>query len=121
MGKSRVVRRVGGVLLLLVWAQVATANALPCAICCLLDENKARQEHHGMAMPEHSQIGQGVAGANVVVSQSCGKPQLLAVTFLSPALPLAPVVINTRAQNSPETTASVPSPTPRFDTPPPRA
>jgi hypothetical protein len=120
MTTSRVFRRVGGILLLLVWAQVATANALPCAICCLLEENMARHEHQGMPMPEHYQIGHP-AGANILVSQSCGKPQILAVTFLTHDLPSAPAVTNTRVQDSPETTASAPSPTPRFDTPPPRA
>jgi hypothetical protein len=121
MVKSRVFRRVGGLLLLFVWAQVATANALPCAICCLLEENMARHGHHSMAMPEHDQIGHRVACPNILVSQSCGKPQLLAVTFLAPDLPSAPAVTNTREHAAAETTASVPSPTPRFDTPPPRA
>src|SRR5205814_9873148 len=56
-------RRPGAVFLLLSWAQVATANALPCGIACLLEIDTAHH-HHAAAYEDHA-IGHHIRGPQV--------------------------------------------------------
>ena len=112
-------RRLGGVVLLLVWAQVATANALPCGIQCMLEQNVAHHVHHGLG--EDHAIGHHAAGAKVSAPEYCGTPQLMVVAAVWPDFPTLPSV--EVAVTHITLTAALPvfSSTPEFDTPPPRA
>src|SRR6266571_2250764 len=90
MSVSSRFRRLGGVLLLLAWAQVATANALPCGISCLLGKDVVHH-HHADGDEDHA-IGHHAAGAKVSAPEYCGTPQLLVTTFVPPDFPTPPSV-----------------------------
>lgn len=112
-------RRAGGAFLFLVWAQVATANALPCGINCLLGEEVAHHVHEGHG--EDHAVGHHMAGAKISAPEFCGTPQLLVVTFVPPDFPVAPMTA-VRLVSEPDILAvSLISAVPEFATPPPRA
>ena len=111
-------RRPGAVFLLLSWAQVATANALPCGIACLLEIDTAH--HHHAAADEDHAIGHHIAGPKVSAPENCGTPQLLVATFVPPDFPAPPSFTVAVSHVEPVMVAPVRSIAPSFDTPPPR-
>jgi hypothetical protein len=113
MPHSSLVRRAGGVLLLVLWSQVATANAVACSISCMLD-----RAHHHTGMAGDQAMGQHMTGSKV--STHCETPQLLVVAFVAPDLPTAPSIMVTVASAAPTVVPPLHSVTPSFDTPPPR-
>jgi hypothetical protein len=112
-------RRASASVLLFLWLQVATANALPCAISCLLEESVVH--HHHAAGDEDHPIGHHVSGAKISAPQSCGTPQLMVVAFAPPQFPTPPSVTVVTIQMHVASPAFMLSATPEFGTPPPRA
>ena len=80
--RTSVFRRLGGAFLFVLWVQVATANALPCAVSCLLERDVAHH-HHAMGDEDHL-IGHHMSGAKISSPENCGTPQLLVVAFVAP-------------------------------------
>ncbi|MBI4421139.1 MAG: hypothetical protein HY560_09965 [Gemmatimonadetes bacterium] len=119
MKTSSFCRRLGGLCLLLVWVQVATANALPCGIECFLAEQVAHHDHAGLG--EDHAIGHHIAGAKISAPEYCGTPQLLVVAADWPDFPTLPAVAVAVTQVALAAPLPVISSTPEFDTPPPRA
>ena len=111
-------RRMGGTFLFLAWIQVATANALPCAVSCLLDQRVAHHHHPGM--DEDHALGHHTSGAKISAPENCGTPQLMVVAFVPPDFPLPPSVSVGSPASLPVAAPAVPSPAPEFATPPPR-
>ena len=118
---SRRIRRWGAVALLFAWAQVATANAVPCAIWCHLNGGAAA---HTMASVHgghnHGGVPQHDCGASVS-NGDCSTPQLLVVAAVTPdvlVVPPSPISIADPVVASP---ATIITSYPGFDTPPPRA
>jgi hypothetical protein len=105
---------VPGVLLLVLWSQGATANAVACSISCMLD-----LAHHQAGMDEGQAKGQHTTGSKL--SMHCETPQLLVVAFVTPGLPTAPSITAIVSLVAPTVVRPVHSATPIFDTPPPRA
>ena len=112
-------RRVGGLFLFLVWTQVATANALPCGISCLLAQDVAHHHHEGQ--DEDHAVGHHMAGARISAPEFCGTPQLLVTTFVTPDFPTPPSVQVAEVAYSDALPATFVSATQEFATPPPRA
>ena len=112
-------RRVGATFLFLLWAQVATANALPCGISCLLGENVAHHHHEGQ--DENHAIGHHMAGAKISAPEFCATPQLLVTTFVPADFPTPPSVDVAVVEFSEAMPATFSSAAPEFATPPPRA
>ena len=114
-----VLRRAGGLFLLVAWMPVATANALPCAVFCLFQANQG-QDHHAMGAA-HRLVGHHMPGARVSAPQHCGAPELLVVTCVPAELPafqsIGVVVVDMHV----DAVTPVLSATPEFGTPPPRA
>jgi hypothetical protein len=108
-------RRAGGLFLLLVWAPVATANALPCAVHCMLEAALAGA--HGMGGQDPMMAHHG---ATMCPCGHCSTPQLLVVAFVPPEMP-APPSVEVAVSDMP-VAAPLPllSTTPEFGTPPPR-
>jgi hypothetical protein len=106
-------RRAGGVLLLVLWSQVATANAVACSISCMLD-----RAHHHAGMSDDQAMRQHMTGSKV--SANCETPQLLVVAFVAPEMPVAPSIMATVAFAAPTVVPPLHSTSPSFDTPPPR-
>jgi hypothetical protein len=112
MPHSSLFRRAGGVLLLVLWSQVATADAVACSISCMLD-----RAHHQAGMDDQA-MRQHMAGSKV--SAHCETPQLLVVAFVAPDLPTAPSITVMVSLVAPTGVPPVHSATPSFDTPPPQ-
>src|SRR5437763_8992707 len=112
-------RRAGGLFLFVAWVQVATANALPCAVSCMLEANVAHHHHPGM--DEDHAIGHHMSGAKISAPENCGVPQLMTVAFVPPDFPLPPSVEVAVVHESPAAPATVISAVLEFATPPPRA
>ncbi len=105
--------------LFLLWAQVATANALPCGLSCALTKEAVHHMHDGM-MDDHP-VGHHVAGNKLSSPENCGTPQLLVAMFVPadfPAPPSVEVPVTVTRQMVATTVASA---VPEFATPPPRA
>jgi hypothetical protein len=112
-------RRFGGIVLLLLWAQVATANALPCGLECALAKEMIHHEHHDMGN-DHP-IGHHMGGATISAPEHCGTPQLLVAMFVPPEFPVSPSVnVPLGIPTDSPATAFVSAVT-EFATPPPRA
>jgi hypothetical protein len=120
MISRRLARRIGAIVLLLTWSQVATANAVPCAIWCELQGSLAAGElmhaghDHGQAPPSHD------CTASVGASH-CGAPQLLVLSAVGHDLLVLPDVADTPADAPAVIPASFSAPPAGFDPPPPRA
>src|SRR4051812_14318193 len=112
-------RRAGGLFLFLAWVQVATANALPCAVSCMLEKGVAH--HHHAGMDEDHAIGHHMSGAKVSAPENCGVPQLMTVAFVPPDFPLPPSVEVAETHITRAAPATVISAVLEFATPPPRA
>src|SRR5882672_9967714 len=87
---SKSFRHAGAVFLFLLWAQVATANALPCSISCLLEIDTAH--HHHATGDENHHIGHHIAGSKISAPENCGSPQLLVAAFVPAEFPTPPAV-----------------------------
>src|SRR5688572_25770109 len=81
-------RRAGATFLFLLWAQVATANALPCGLSCLRGEEVGHHHHEGQ--DEDHAVGHHMAGAKISAPEYCGTPQLLVTTFVPAEFPVSP-------------------------------
>src|SRR5262245_74437 len=110
-------RRIGGVFLFLLWGQVATANALPCDISCMLERSVVHHHHEGLA--ENHAIGHHMSGSKISAPENCGTPQLMTVTFVPPDFPLPPSVEVAVSAVSHSTPFSSISAVKEFATPPP--
>jgi hypothetical protein len=111
-------RRAGGLFLFVAWIQVATANALPCAISCLLEANVAH--HHHAAGDEDHAVGHHMSGAKISSPENCGVPQLMVVAFVPAEFPTPPSVEVAVVQTQVALPSAVLSAVPEFATPPPR-
>ena len=80
-----VLRRAGGWFLFVAWLQVATANALPCAVSCMLEKDVAHHHHPGM--DEDHAIGHHMSGSKISSSEQCGVPQLMVVAITPTQFP----------------------------------
>jgi len=116
---SSVFRRLGAGFLFLLWVQVATANALPCALSCLLEKDVAQHHHEGF--DESHAIGHHMSGAKISAPENCGTPQLLVAVFVAPDFPTSPSVAVAVFHASPSYATVFHSVVPEFTTPPPRA
>ena len=112
-------RRIGAVFLFLLWAQVATANAMPCALSCLLEKDIAHHLHQGLA--EDHVIAHHLSGSAVSAPEFCGTPQLMVVSFVPPEFPSPPPIQVTEFTLTPTAPATTASAVLEFATPPPRA
>jgi hypothetical protein len=99
--------------MLVLWSQVATANAVACSLFCMLDG-----AHHHAGMGDDQMMKQHMTGSKV--APHCDTPQLLVVAFVAPDLPTAPSIFVTVAFAAPTVVPPLHSVTPSFDTPPPR-
>src|ERR1051326_7945586 len=111
-------RRAGGLFLFMAWIQVATANALPCAISCLLEAKV--EHHHHPGMDEDHAIGHHLSGAKISAPENCGTPQLMVVAFAPPDFPVSPSVDVALTDVHLAVVTPILSATPEFGTPPPR-
>ena len=115
------VRRASAVFLFLLWAQVATANALPCGISCYLTKDAGmHQMPDGSTMADHP-VGHHMSGARVTAPEECGTPQLLVAMFVPadfPVFPSVDVAVRYVSERAPATFVSAVT---EFATPPPRA
>src|SRR5688572_16893465 len=95
--RSRRIRRLGGLVLLLAWAPVATANAVTCAIWC--EMNGGTTSHHSSVHAEHDHGGAQQTGTGrAIVDPSCTSPDLLVVSAVTPDLLVAPSAVVTTAE-----------------------
>jgi hypothetical protein len=117
--RSSVLRHLGGAFLFVLWVQVATANALPCAVSCLLEKDVAHH-HHALGDEDHL-IGHHMSGARISAPENCGTPQLLVVAFDRPDFPTPPSIEVAILHLSPTARMQLVSAVPEFATPPPRA
>ena len=115
-----VLRRAGGLFLLLAWGPVATANAVTCAAFCLFGTEVVAHGRHAMGA-EHRQMGHHMPGARVSAPEHCGMPELLVVTCVPPELPATPSIDFAVVEVHVDTAVPLLSATPEFGTPPPRA
>ncbi len=113
------VRRAGGLFLLVLWAQVATANALPCGLSCALAKDVAHHVHDGMG--EDHPVGHHLPGAKISAPENCGTPQLLVASFVPPDFPVPPSVAVAVVQSVHLAPPVYVSAVQEFATPPPRA
>jgi len=113
-----VLRRVGGLFLLVAWIPVATANALPCAVFCLFQTSQAHG-HHAMGA-DHPMAGHHMPGARISAPDHCGAPELLVVTCVPPELPALLSIHLTVADIHVGAVIPLLSAPPEFGTPPPR-
>lgn len=108
-------------MLLFTWAQVATANAVPCAIWCHLNGGASA---HVMASvhagDNHGGPAQHDCGPSIADSHR-GTPQLLVVAAVTPDVPVVPLVTVTTIDPPVASLQSFVSVFSGFDTPPPRA
>lgn len=112
-------RRGGGLFLLLAWGPVATANAVPCALFCLLE---ARLAHPNHAMEQGNPLaGHHMPGARISAPEHCSAPELLVVAFVPPELPTPPSIVAVVADMQVPVVIPMQSAPPEFGTPPPRA
>lgn len=113
-------RRTGGLFLLVAWMPVATANAVSCAAYCLLGTEMATHDHHAKGA-EHRQTGHHMPGARVSAPEHCGMPDLLVVACVPAELPAPPsiavVVVDVHVAAAEPLLSDIPE----FDPPPPRA
>jgi hypothetical protein len=109
----------GGAVLFVLWIQVATANALPCALSCLLE--KSVEQHHHEGFSENHAIGHHMSGAKISAPENCGTPQLLVAAFVAPDFPTPPSIEVAVVQLVQAAPAQLLSAVPEFATPPPRA
>jgi hypothetical protein len=116
-----VLRRAGGLFLLMAWMPVATANAAACAAFCLFGTEVAAHSHHHSMGAEHRMAGHHMAGARVSAPQHCGMPDLLVVTCVPPELSAFPSVDVALVDVHVDVATPLLSATPEFATPPPRA
>ncbi len=115
-------RRTGAVFLLLLWAQVATANALPCGLECALFRDAAEAPHHVHdAMGQDHAVGHHMATNKVSSPEHCGTPQLLVAMFVPATFPASPDVPVSVAVPQDEQPGTFVSAVQEFSTPPPRA
>jgi len=118
--RSRRIRRLGGLVLLLAWAPIATANAVTCAVWCEL--NGGVSGHHAAAVHgghDHGGVQQAGNG-NAISDPSCSSPDLLVVSAIAPEVPAAPSVTVTAGDPPVSELFSLASAFQAFDTPPPR-
>jgi hypothetical protein len=113
-----VLHRAGGLFLFVAWIQVATANALPCALSCLLEANVAHHHHPGV--DEDHAIGHHASGAKISSPENCGVPQLMVVAFMPPEFPTPPSVTVALVHTQLALPSAFLSAVPEFATPPPR-
>ena len=110
-------RRTGALALLLLFFQVATANAVPCGVQCALGTGTEAHQHDGAGPSPDASSHMQTA---VTPGSSCGNVQLLVVGFVAPAFPTAPVMT---AGPTAQAVAGAPlafSHVRPLDTPPPR-
>ena len=119
--KTRIVRHFGAIVLLFAWAQVATANAVPCAIWCHLNGGapahapaSAHGGHDHGGAPQHD-CSPAISGTH------CGTPQLLVVAAVTPDILAIPAVTVTAEDPPVAELQSLLSTFTNTDTPPPRA
>ena len=112
-------RRIGAVFLFLLWAQVATANAMPCALSCLLEKDVAHHQHEGLA--ENHDVGHHLSSSAISAPEFCGTPQLMVVSFVPAEFPSPPPIQIAEFALSPSAPATTASAILEFATPPPRA
>jgi|SRR6185503_17698627 len=118
---NRRIRRWGAIVLLFAWAQVATANAVPCAIWCHLNGGSPA---HAMASVHggHNHGGTAQHDCGMAVSNGdCATPQLLVVAAVTPDVLLAPTATVTAEDPPVSSPSTFITSYPGFDTPPPRA
>lgn len=113
-------RRAGGLFLLLAWMPVATANAVTCAAFCLLATEMTAHDHHAMGA-EHRQMGHHMPGAKVSAPEHCGMPDLLVVSCVPAELPAFPSVDVAVVDVHVDVASPLLSAPPECGTPPPRA
>lgn len=101
--------------MLLLWLQVASANAAACSLDKQLEHLVDPASH---VIPNHTA---GQSQNVVTTSADCGEPQLLLVECIVPIPMHAPSVTVVPARVPAFHPARVASPTPRLDPPPPRA
>jgi len=116
-------RRLGALLLTLLWAQIATANAIPCAIHC--HEMAAHMAgetamHAGVPGMSHG-VMHGMSAPALSAPEHCGAPLLLVTLVVQPDLPAVASVSVPVLQQRDGAPLSPRSAPPAFDTPPPRA
>ena len=112
-------RRLGAVFLFALWAQVATANALPCGLSCYMGEKD--QPIAGMIMPEDHVVGHHMSGPRISTVEECGTPQLLVLAAVPADFPLPPLVHVAVYDADRSAVPAFISAVPEFSTPPPRA
>ena len=112
-------RRLGGVLLIMAMAPVATANALACGLECALAARDGHSAHHGA--PALLLSGSGRSGPAVSASHFCPTLQPLSPTFVTPEFPAPPAVAGSVSVIVVPLVALPPSTVAEFDPPPPRA
>lgn len=105
--------------LLVAWMPVATVNALPCAVFCMSQANKAH-DHHAMGA-DHPMAGHHMPGARMSAPQHCGAPELLVVTCVPAELPAFQTIDVAVVDAQVDVVTPLLSATPEFGTPPPRA
>jgi hypothetical protein len=115
----RRIRRIGGLLLMLVWAPIATANALTCGLECALQGQAQEHAHHAGADLLLSTTGKSTPSLSA--SHFCQAAQPISPTFVVPQFPQPPQVDSNIAPDSPVVPAVTRSIAPDFDTPPPKA
>lgn len=121
MMAHRLVRRFGAIVLLFAWAQVATANAIPCAIWCEIAGSLDARElihtghtHDGAQPAEHHNCDASVSG------QHCSTPQLLVATAVAAEPVVVPLTMTVAGDPPVPALHSFISVSSDFDTPPPR-
>lgn len=117
--RRSIARRAGAAFLLLLWGQVATVNALPSSISCLL-EQASSPHHHDHHDADHA-VGHHVAGAKISAPEDCGAPQLLVADFVPADFPEHPSEEVAVVMVSDLLPAVLVSAVREFVTPPPRA
>jgi hypothetical protein len=100
---------------------VATANAAACAAFCLFGTEVAAHSHHHAMGAEHRMAGHHAPGARVSAPEHCGIPELLVVSCVLPELPATPSTDIAVVDVHVDAAVPLPSATPEFGTPPPRA
>lgn len=112
-------RHLGGVLLLLLWSQVGTGNALACALSCLRVPAAPTADHgavHPAAASHPRHHGRAVAPRG-----SCGTVQSLGLVYAAPALTATPEARAAIPVRQAAPVSAAPSFVPTLATPPPRA
>jgi hypothetical protein len=119
--RSRRIRRLGALALLLAWAPVATANAVACGAWCEL--NGGANSHHATSVHaghDHGGAPQATHGSTIA-DPNCAGPDLLIVSAIAPDLLSVPSVTVTADDPPVASPISLIVSSPGIQTPPPRA